>query len=412
MSKTRGIIWFRKDLRLHDNEALTEALSACDEVIPLFVFDDRIFKAETSYGFDKTGRHRRRFFEESVNDLKNALEKRGSTLYVFEGITEDIIFDLARQMKTKWVFCNRERMRTALTIQDAVEQKLWSIGQEMRYSRGKMLVYTADLPFPVTHTPDRFSVFKKETRYIPIRAPLSVAEDIPTVSLNHISTPANHTFLDVEEILNTSYHGGETVALDVLNEFIENEEVNSESEVQLSPWISAGCLSPKHVYYQIQAVNSKLNEEVKEAIKTKLLRRDHFRFIGKKYGRLIFDSNGISGIPVNKNRDEKTINAWCSGQTGNNLIDAAMHALDATGWISFRLREIVSSYFIHELDQDWLVGAEYFESVLIDYDPCSNYGNWNRIAGVGAEHHEEIHFNLEFQQKSLDPDGSFVSKWL
>ncbi len=140
----RCIVWFRLDLRLHDNEALTDALKSCDEVIPVYVFDERLFEGRTHYGFRKTARHRARFLIESVADLRAELQRKGVDLIVRKGVPEKEIFDLACSLKTKWIFCNRERTRDEVRVQDALEKKLWSVGQEIRYSRGKMLYYTQD----------------------------------------------------------------------------------------------------------------------------------------------------------------------------------------------------------------------------------------------------------------------------
>ncbi|MDX1666661.1 MAG: deoxyribodipyrimidine photo-lyase, partial [Saprospiraceae bacterium] len=142
MYKNRAIVWFRQDLRLHDNEALTEALKQADEVIPIYVFDERLFNGETSYGFRKTGKYRAQFIIESVEDLRRSLRELKSDLIVRVGKPEEEIFELARQAKSRWVFCNRERTREEVEVQDALEKNLWTIGQEMRYSRGKMLYYT------------------------------------------------------------------------------------------------------------------------------------------------------------------------------------------------------------------------------------------------------------------------------
>ena len=162
MESKKVVVWFRQDLRIHDNEALIHAIAAGKEVIPVFVFDDRIFKSKTKFGFPKTGPHRLRFTIEAIQDLRENLKSLGSNLVVRSGNTEEEIYNICKANKTNWVFCNRERTQEEVEIQDALEQKLWSIGQEIIYSRGKMLYYTQDLPFPVTHTPDVFTAFRKE----------------------------------------------------------------------------------------------------------------------------------------------------------------------------------------------------------------------------------------------------------
>ena len=183
MYTKRGIVWFRQDLRLHDNEALNDAIEAVDEVIPVYVFDERAFYGKTShFGFPKTGKYRAQFIIESIKDLRSSLKAIGSNLIVRIGKPEEEIFKIAQLAKTNWIFCNRERTPEEVFVQDTLEQRLWAIGQEIRFSRGKMLYYTADLPFPITHTPDSFSQFRKEVeRYVPIREPLPTPEDMAPI---------------------------------------------------------------------------------------------------------------------------------------------------------------------------------------------------------------------------------------
>jgi len=111
------IIWFRQDLRLHDNEALYDALKAGEQVIPIYVFDERVFLSNTKFGFPKTGKFRAQFIIESVHDLRNNLRALGSDLIVRVGKTEDIIFEIAQKAKTSWVFCNRERTEEELNLE-------------------------------------------------------------------------------------------------------------------------------------------------------------------------------------------------------------------------------------------------------------------------------------------------------
>jgi deoxyribodipyrimidine photo-lyase len=137
MKNKRAIVWFRNDLRLHDNEALQDAIRNADEVIPVYIFDERVFRGKTSFGFPKTGKFRLKFILESVADLRKNLRERGSDLYVRIGKPEDVVTEMAQQVKSSWVFCNRERTEEEVRVQDTLEQKLWAVGQELRFCRGK-----------------------------------------------------------------------------------------------------------------------------------------------------------------------------------------------------------------------------------------------------------------------------------
>ncbi len=433
MNKRNGIVWFRQDLRLHDNEALFDAIGSAQRILPVYVFDERVFLGNTRFGFPKTGNFRAKFILESVIDLRNNLRSIGSDLIVRIGKPEEEIFKLARQAKTSWVFCNRERTREEVEVQDALERRLWSIGQEVRFSRGKMLYYTADLPFPVTHTPDSFSQFRKEVeRYVSIRKPLptpsrlpALPEDIdvgeiPTLQDLGMAEPGT----DQRSVLN--FKGGETAALERLKYYLwdsglirtykesRNGLIGGDYSSKFSPWLSQGCLSPKKIYYEIKAYEQEFGSNKSTYwLIFELMWRDYFRFIGKKYGDRIFLKSGTKGEPVEDLKDDyRLLELWIEGRTGVPFIDANMRELKHTGFMSNRGRQNVASFLVKDLMVNWQMGAEYFESLLIDYDPCSNWGNWNYIAGVGCDPREDRYFNIISQAKRYDPKGEYVRLWI
>jgi deoxyribodipyrimidine photo-lyase len=140
--------------------------------------------------------------------------------------------------------------------------------------------------------------------------------------------------------------------------------------------------------------------------------RDFFRFSFKKHPIDYYQFNGILGKSDRKaNRNNEIIQLWIDGETENQFVNAAMHELKATGWMSNRMRQIVASYFIYDLDQDWRVGAAYFESQLIDYDVSSNWGNWAYIAGVGNDPRAGRKFNLEKQEEQYDKEKRYQNLW-
>lgn len=434
MHRKIAIVWFRQDLRLHDNEAIHEALKHADEIIPVYVFDERVFKGKTRYGFEKTGNIRAKFIIESIQDLRKSLEKIGSQLIVRVGKPEEEIFSIARMVKSSWVFCNRERTEEEVLVQDALEKNLWSIGQEVRFSRGKMLYYTADLPFPVTHTPDIFTHFRKEVeRYVPIRQPLSTPEELPFPTDFNLKEGAIPTLADfgLEEpetdsraVLN--FKGGETAALERLNHYLwETEAIKCYKETRnglegadysskFSPWLAQGCLSPKMVYYELKRFEASRGKNKSTYwLFFELMWRDFFRFMGKKHGNRIFQKGGTKNESISGfSKDFQLLRLWIEGRTGVPFIDANMRELMHTGFMSNRGRQNTASFLVHDLKVDWRLGADYFESVLIDYDPCSNYGNWNYIAGVGSDPRENRYFNILSQAKRYDPKGSYVRLWL
>ncbi len=432
MESKVSIVWFRNDLRLHDNEAFHEASFMSDTVIPVYVFDPRVFGVKTSFGFEKTGAFRAKFILESVYDLRERLREKGSDLIIQVGYPEETLPKLGRENQAHYIFCNRERTHEEVQVQDTLEQTLWTYGMEVRYSRGKMLYYTADLPFPVTHTPDVFTAFRKEVeKFISVRKPLST-EKFVYGNLDFIKEkgeiPALEDFgLKEKEVgKGIVLKGGETEALKQLDYYFDDKRLPSsykktrnqllgrDFSTKFSSWLSVGCLSPKMIYQRLKAYEEMHGaNESTYWIFFELLWRDFFRLQGKKHGNRIFQPNGISETKQEMgSKDMELFSKWAEAKTGVPFIDANMLELNDSGFMSNRGRQNVASYLIHDMGLNWVIGAEYFESLLIDYDPCSNYCNWNYIAGVGCDPREKRVFNILSQAKKYDPKGEFVKYWI
>ena len=123
--------------------------------------------------------------------------------------------------------------------------------------------------------------------------------------------------------------------------------------------------------------------------------------------------NGTLGeVDSRLKNDTRLFELWAQGKTGIPFIDANMIELQSSGFMSNRGRQNVASFLVKDLFVNWQMGAEYFESVLIDYDPCSNWGNWNYVAGVGSDPRENRYFNILRQAKMYDVKGDYVKHWI
>jgi deoxyribodipyrimidine photo-lyase len=434
MKKTKRIlVWFQQDLRLHDNEALHRALERGEEVVPVYVFDPRIWQGQTFLGIRRMERYRAQFILESVADLRQNLRNMGIDLILRVGKPEDVLFELAQQLKTGWIFANRERTYEEAKIQGRLERKLWSIGQELHLFRGKMLYHTQDLPFPVSQTPDVFTQFRKEIeRGVTVRQPFPKPKAFAawSFSLEAGELPKLSDFglapveKDPRAVLD--FVGGETAALQRLQYYfwesrlIETYEetrnglIGGDYSSKFSPWLAQGCLSPKTIYWELK----RYEKEVRANKSTywlyfELLWRDFFRLVGKKYGAKIFLKGGLQGKESKRLKDDqKAFERWAKGQTGQPFIDANMRELNQTGFMSNRGRQNVASYLVNDLNVNWQWGAAYFEAMLLDYDVCSNWANWNYVAGVGNDPRDERYFNPQTQAKRYDPNGQYVKLWL
>lgn len=430
--KRTAIVWFRQDLRLHDNEAITTALRMADVVVPIYIFDERVFTGKTRFGFPKTGKYRAKFILESVANLRENTANLGGKLLIRVGCPEQILAELAQQVKASWVICNRERTFEEVLVQDSLEQKLWGMGVELLYTRGKMLYHTQDLPVPVQHTPDIFTQFRKETEHItPVRSPIpapsaftSFPADIALGDLPTLSDWGYEPF-ETDSRAAMPFKGGETAALkrlrhyfwekDLLAQYKEtrNGLIGTDYSSKFSPYLSQGCLSPKLIYHEIKRYErERMSNDSTYWLFFELLWRDYFRLMGKKYGNQIFQKGGTQHKELpHLTNDEATFQIWAEGRTGVPFIDANMRELTQTGFMSNRGRQNAASFLVKDLKVNWQMGAEFFESMLIDYDPCSNWGNWNYVAGVGSDPREDRYFNILTQAKNYDPQGDYVRIW-
>jgi len=295
-----------------------------------------------------------------------------------------------------------------------------------------MLYHTADLPFPVSHTPDVFTQFRKEVeRIVPVRKPFPAPSKMfhplsVQVEPGDLPSLNNLGFEEVDNLKLSGFQGGETAALSRLNEYLwineriltyketRNGLLGREFSSRFSPWLAMGCISPKKIYHEIRRFEKerKSNESTYWLI-FELLWRDFFRLMGKKYKNKIFHLGGPRELKnIKFKNDFLVFQKWADGKTGVPFIDANMKELNQTGFMSNRGRQVVASFLTKELKINWLMGAEYFESYLIDYDVCSNYGNWNYIAGVGSDPREDRIFNVQTQSQKYDAEGSYVKHWL
>jgi deoxyribodipyrimidine photo-lyase len=426
--KEVALVWFRNDLRIKDNEALSLASNQAGTIIPIYIFDTRIFNGKTSFGFRKTGVHRTQFIIEAVQDLKKNLQALGNDLVVAVGHPEKILPELAKKYKASWVFCNRERTHEEVKVQDRLEKNLWDVGKEIIYTRGKMLYYTSDLPFPVAHTPDTFTTFRKEIeKHVKVREPLQAPSALNNSLLSEIDFGVVPTLSDFgfDTKVTSLYPGGETEGFNQLKYYLwdtdllasykntRNELLGRDFSSKFSPYLAAGCISPKTVYAEVKRYEKqRISNESTYWLIFELLWRDFFRLIGKKFGNKIFQKGGIRNKNQKASEEQFVFEKWAKGNTGIPFIDANMRELNATGFMSNRGRQNVASFLVHDLKLNWLMGAEYFESLLIDYDPCSNYGNWNYVAGVGNDPREDRYFNINTQVKKYDEKCKYIKHWV
>jgi deoxyribodipyrimidine photo-lyase len=426
----RSIVWFKTDLRLHDNETLVEALAQSDEVIPVYCLDESHFET-TEFGFKKTGNFRARFLLESLVDLDQNLRAIGSGLTIVRGKPEVEIIEVAKKYKVQKVFAKKEVAYEERQVQERVEKELWKIQCLFETFSTSTLYHAQDLPFSLKDIPDVFTTFRKAVeKESTIRKVFSKPANVNSPEIDAVRLPEldelglENVRLDDRAALH--FKGGETEGYKRLNYYLfETKAISQYKETRngltgadysskFSAWLSLGCLSPREIYDEIKRYETEYaaNESTYWLV-FELIWRDYFRFMMKKYRHQFFLQNGIKNSKSEgKDHNPELFESCMNGHTGNDFIDANMMELKYTGFMSNRGRQNVASYLCHNLKLDWRFGAAYFEEQLIDYDVCSNWGNWAYLAGVGNDPRGSREFNIEKQANEYDKNKTYRNLWL
>lgn len=430
-----SMVWFRNDLRIHDNAALTRACHQAAErnekVVCVYVIDPFWF-GKTSFGFDRIGPFRKRFLHQSLQDLSERLAEIGGRLDVIRGATAQILQEVAVQQGVRTVYCNREVACEEVTVQQAVRDALTKHQIALDVSHENTLLDRDDLPFDIEQLPDVFSRFRRKVeKQWCVRPPLPAVQCVPAseqtlpqaIDCDSAAELAGGVEADPRRMI--AFHGGESAGLERVNEYFfqrdrlrryketRNGMLAADDSSKLSPWLAHGCLSSRMIYHEIQRYEEeRIKNESTYWLVFELLWRDYFAWTAERHGNDLFGPGGLQRTPYPWRVDWPAFDRWRNGQTGFPLIDANMRELKSTGFMSNRGRQNVASFLTKNLGLDWRLGAEWFESLLIDYDPASNYGNWNYVAGVGNDVREFRWFNTLKQSRVYDSDGSYVRHWL
>ena len=425
-----AVVWFKTDLRIEDNETLVKAIAQSEKVIPVYCFDDSHFET-TVYGFKKTGSFRAQFLLESLEDLDSKLRNLGSGLRIVMGKPEVEIPKLVQEYKAQKVFAKREVAFEEKQTEKKVQTELFKLRCELDTYSTSTLYHAEDLPFSIKDIPDVFTNFRKKTeKDAEIRPPFTAPKQINSPEIPTIELPTledlgvSKTTIDSRAVL--QFKGGETEAIKRLQHYFydtqslstyketRNGMVGADYSSKFSPWLAMGCISARYIYAEVKKYEMQFGaNDSTYWLVFELLWRDFFRFMFKKYQTKFFLYEGIKLKKGNsKSLNEKLLSQWVNGTTACDFINANMLELQQTGFMSNRGRQNVASYFCNELNMDWRLGAAYFEEQLIDYDVCSNWGNWAYLAGVGNDPRGHRYFNIEKQATDYDKNKAFRKLWL
>ena len=431
------VFWFRQDLRLHDQPALTRAVARAQALrgwlLPVHVHDSG-WHTQTPWGFERTGPHRLAWRHMAVQALAQHLQAKGSRLIAAHGDPVTVLAEWVHALGQPELVCEdiaapeEQRQVQALRERGVQVETVWQ----------STLMAPESLPFAPEHVPDRFTTFRQtlERAQVAPATPLPAIEGLPPLPApallarcgpcpppEDLTAPGQAPDARGAFVWNRpECHGGEQAALAHLEQYAarglphhykstRNALMGLDASSKWSPWLATGALSARTAWARIQAFEREHGaNEGTYWLGFELLWRDHFRWLHRKHGRRLYAARGLSQQPP-PTHDAAAFERWRHASTGNGFIDAGMRELAATGYLSNRMRQNVASYLIHDLGCDWRAGAAWFEACLIDHDVHSNQGNWLYLSGRGTDPRPMRRFNTALQASTYDPQGHYRRLW-
>jgi len=424
--KINSLVWFRNNMRVEDNSSLTKAINNSENVIGFINIDPKNFLS-TKYGFKKTEKYRVKFLLETISDLKSQLDKLNISLIITHKDFGQSINEIINQFEVTSIYTQTEWTRDELKEESFIPEEINLIKDFDQF-----LFSPNDVRSLYDNIPRGFSNFRKKCeKYLSVNDTLSIPKSLNSdnkISIDYpIPSLSDLGFKDFEVHKDSVFRfkGGETNAKNrIRNYFFETRNVSTykltrngligeDYSSKFSPWLANGSVSVKYIFKSLK----EYEKEVEKNDSTywlyfELIWRDFFKYVSMQHKDKFFNKDGIYGEDKEWSDDQDILLNWINGKTNEPFVNANMIELSQTGFMSNRGRQNVSNYLTKELKIDWRIGAEYFESMLIDYDVHSNYGNWLYNAGIGNDSMPFRKFNPKLQSERYDPDKSYEKIWL
>jgi deoxyribodipyrimidine photo-lyase len=402
MSEQIAIHWFRRDLRLYDNHALSLALRSKAPVKPIFIFDTCILD-ELAEKADR----RVQFIHNELLEMKKTLRAHGSDLAIYHGDPLRVWMDILEQQRVEAVYTNEDYEPYATQRDHKVRHllsekgvKFISVKDHILYPKDEVL---KDDGKPYTVYTPYMKKWKKR---------------FEMTDLEPFDCELNETSLlefdssDFESLDSIGFKESEVeypsreLKKNTLKNYADKRDYPSvKGTSRLSVHLRFGTVSIRQLYAEAWETSEKwVNELIWRSFYSTILY--HFPHVEKNAFRPIYDR-----IPWRNNEEE--FEAWKTGKTGYPLVDAGMRELNETGFMHNRVRMLVASFLTKHLLIDWRWGEAYFAQKLLDFDLASNNGGWQWAAGSGVDAAPYFRiFNPESQQKKFDPKGIYIRKWI
>lgn len=426
---TTTLLWFRRDLRLHDNHALNWACENSESVLPVYIHAPDEEKPWAP------GSASRWWLHNSLSELDKKLQLHGLRLNYFSGRSSEIISDLINETGASALVYNRLYEPHLIQRDHALENKLKQKIHIQAFESGLFfkpgsLLNKQQQPYKV------FTPFYKKARplidtvysHYAVETAASKLNKTRSVSVKNSITLEKLELLDKHqwhEKLHKVWTPGENTALEstelFLDSAIETYESNrdipsSQGTSQLSPCLHFGEITPQQIFISMQAVlNGAYGHKAYQSAEIflkQLLWREFAHHVLWHFPETTHQPMKPRFKNTFWRMNKKHLNLWTRGQTGVAIIDAGMKQLWQTGWMHNRVRMVVSSFLTKNLGINWIHGAQWFWETLVDADLANNTMGWQWIAGCGVDAAPYYRiFNPQTQTKRFDPELNYIDQW-
>lgn len=418
------IVWFRQDLRVDDNPALTEA-AARGAVVPVYILDD-----ETP-GDWKIGGAGRWWLQKSLAVLDEALTAMGAPLTVLGGPPQAALEALAAATGADGLVWNRCYEPFAIERDKAIKAAFKERGVEVWSTNGSLLfepwtIATKNGDAYKVYTPFSKACLKAPRPRSAVDAPARLdAPKVPSTGFE-ISRQFISATADWARGLQEHWSPGFACAHNDLAVFLEDkvEEYGDSRDrpdrrgtSELSPRLHWGELSPQRIWHAAMA-RCGGEEALDPGRGSEIFLKE---LIWREFGyHILYHFPHLPDAPLNHRfqnfpwaDDEDMRNAWRFARTGYPIVDAGMRQLRRTGWMHNRVRMIVGSFLVKDLLEHWRHGASWFWDNLVDADLASNTLGWQWVGGCGPDAAPYFRiFNPVTQGQKFDPEGGYVRRWV